>query len=109
MFGQVWELFVVAPEAFRTNLAIKMGRTDMYLGELYSDAYGKDAYLQLNINLKKFSICEVNEQFPKKKLTSKSDNKTIDLESVDIIILNGASSKFSGISLVRKNGKKTYL
>jgi hypothetical protein len=84
-----------------------MGRTDMTLGELYPGAYGEEVYLQLYVNLKKLSIREANEQFPaKKELTSKSDNEKIDLESGDVIVLNGASAKFSDIFLVRINGTK---
>ncbi|PKY30519.1 hypothetical protein RhiirB3_447640 [Rhizophagus irregularis] len=109
MYWQEWELFVLHHETFRTNLAIEMGITDMTLGQLYPGAYGSDDYLQLiHINLKKLSICEANEQFPAtKKLTSKPDKKPIDLESGDVIVLNGASSKFSdSIILVRMNGIK---
>jgi hypothetical protein len=59
------------------------------------------------VDLKKLSIVEANEQFPNQtKLTSKSDNKPIDLESGEVIVLNGASSKFSDIILVRMNGTK---
>ncbi|RIA85808.1 hypothetical protein C1645_830258 [Glomus cerebriforme] len=40
MFWQEWKLFVLHHEAFCTNLAIKMGKTGMTLGELYPGAYG---------------------------------------------------------------------
>jgi hypothetical protein len=35
MFWQQWELFVLYHEAFHTNLAIKMGTSEMTFGKLY--------------------------------------------------------------------------
>ena len=80
MYWQEWELFVLHYEAFRTNLAIRMGIKRMTLRDIYPGACGEEYYKDLYVNLKRLSICEANEQFPNKELTDKYNNK-IDLES----------------------------
>ncbi len=107
MYCQEWELFVLHHEAFRTNLAIRMGIKRMTLRDIYPGACGEEYYKDLYVNLKRLSICEANEQFPnKKELTDKYNNNTIDLESGDFVVLNDVSAKFADIILVRKNGTK---
>ncbi|CAG8684567.1 17281_t:CDS:2, partial [Racocetra fulgida] len=110
MHWQDWELFALNYEAFRTNLAIEMGFSRMTLGELYPGAYGNDIYLQMYVDLKRLHVCEANERFPNnKKLTNKSDNEPIDLESGNVVVLNDASADFAGIILVRMNGARCLL
>ncbi|GBB89346.1 hypothetical protein RclHR1_01600018 [Rhizophagus clarus] len=134
MFWQQWELFVLHHEAFRTNLAIKMGNSGMRLDELYPGACTEEAYseiyLPIQMNLLRnyaskpsksasksasnlpsahhwLRVCEANEQFPNSKaLTNKRDNKLIDLEIGEVVVLNAASARFADIILVRENGTK---
>jgi hypothetical protein len=62
---------------------------------------------EIYVKLKELSVCEANEQFPvNKSLTNKRDNKPIDLESGEVVILNSASAEFADIILVRMSGTK---
>jgi hypothetical protein len=107
MFWQQWELFVLYHEAFRTNLSIKMGTSETTVGKLYPGACMDETYSEIYVKLKELSVCEANEQFPvDKSLTNKHDNKPIDLESGEVVILNSASAEFAGIILVRMNSTK---
>ncbi|EXX52264.1 uncharacterized protein OCT59_001802 [Rhizophagus irregularis] len=73
-----------------------MGKSLINFDELYLGAYAEKACLE--IKLRKLNVCEANEQFPEsKKLTNKYDNKIINLESEDVVDLNGASAKSADI------------
>ncbi|CAG8789511.1 18575_t:CDS:2, partial [Gigaspora rosea] len=98
MHRQDWKSFVLHHETFRTNLAIEMGISEMTLEDLYPGAYGEENYKQLYVVLKKLHVCEANERFPNnKKLTNKSDNQPIDLESGNVVVLNGTSIRMNGV------------
>ncbi|CAG8719607.1 32331_t:CDS:2, partial [Racocetra persica] len=110
MHWQDWELFVLYHEAFCTNLTIETGISGMNLGQLYPGTYREDIYLQIYVVLKRLHCYEANEQFlNNKKLTNKYDNKSIDLESGTVVVLNNISADFTDIILVRMNGEKCLL
>ncbi|CAB4384806.1 unnamed protein product [Rhizophagus irregularis] len=95
MYWKEWEMFVAYHEAFRTNLAIKMGRKTMMLRELYPNADKSDVNFDMSVKLKPLRVCEANEQFPlTNPLTEKSDGEIIDWQSGDVVVINGSSDVF---------------
>ncbi|PKY35440.1 hypothetical protein RhiirB3_533186 [Rhizophagus irregularis] len=103
MYWEEWEVFVAYHEAFRTNLAIKMGKTTMTLRELYPNADKLDVDFDVSVELKPLRVCEANEQFPHTNpLTEKHDGKIIDWQSGNVVVINGSSAPFADVFLVRK-------
>jgi hypothetical protein len=103
MYWEEWELFVAYHEAFRTNLAIRMGKTTMTLRELYPNADESDVYFDMSVKLKPLRVCEANEQFPlTNPLTEKSDGKIIDWQSGDVVVINGSHAPFANVFFVRE-------
>ncbi|CAB5299692.1 unnamed protein product [Rhizophagus irregularis] len=95
MYWKEWEMFVAYHEAFRTNLAIRMGKTTMTLRELYPNSDKSDVYFDMSVKLKPLRVCEANEQFPlTNPLTEKPDGKIIDWQSGGVIVINGSSAPF---------------
>ena len=102
-YDEQWEVFVAYHEAFRTNLAIRMGKTTMTLRELYPNAYESDVYFDMSVKLKPLRVCEANEQFPlTNPLTEKSDGKIINWQSGDVVVINGNSAPFADVFFVRE-------
>ncbi|PKK62363.1 hypothetical protein RhiirC2_759666 [Rhizophagus irregularis] len=103
MYWEEWEVFVAYHEAFRTNLAIKMGKTIMTLRELYPNADKLDVDFDVSVELKPLRVCEANEQFSHTNpLTEKHDGKIIDWQSGNVVVINGSSAPFADVFLVRK-------
>ncbi|POG60654.1 hypothetical protein GLOIN_2v1486854 [Rhizophagus irregularis DAOM 181602=DAOM 197198] len=93
MYWYEWEKFVAYHEAFRTNLAIRLGKKTTTLRELYPNADKSDVNFDFSVNLKPLRVCEANEQFPlTNPLTEKSDGKEIDWQSGDVVVINGSSA-----------------
>ncbi|PKC08293.1 hypothetical protein RhiirA5_399395 [Rhizophagus irregularis] len=93
MYWEEWEKFVAYHEAFRTNLAIRLGKKTTTLRELYPNADKSDVNFDFSVNLKPLRVCEANEQFPlTNPLTEKSDGKEIDWQSGDVVVINGSSA-----------------
>ncbi|RGB22845.1 hypothetical protein C1646_677547 [Rhizophagus diaphanus] len=102
MYWEEWEVFVAYHEAFRTNLAISMGKTTMTLRELYPNADELDVYFDMSVKLKPLRVCKANEQFPiTNSLTEKSDGKKINWQSGDVVVINGSGAPFADVFLVR--------
>ncbi|RGB21675.1 hypothetical protein C1646_777539 [Rhizophagus diaphanus] len=86
-----WKEFLAYHEAFRTNLAIRMGKTTMTLRELYPSADESDVHFDMSVKLKPLRVCEANEQFPfTNPLTEKSDGEIIDWKSGLVVIINSS-------------------
>ncbi|CAB4487556.1 unnamed protein product [Rhizophagus irregularis] len=103
MYWEEWEVFVAYHEAFRTNLAIKMGKTTMTLRELYPNADELDVNFDMSVELKPLCVCKANEQFPHTNpLTEKHDGKIIDWQNGNVVVINGSSAPFADVFLVRK-------
>ncbi|RGB30818.1 hypothetical protein C1646_764835 [Rhizophagus diaphanus] len=103
MYWEKWEEFVAYHEAFRTNLAIRMGKTTMTLRELYPSADVSDVHFDMSVKLKPLRVCKANEQFPfTNPLTEKSDGEIIDWKSGLVVIINGSSAPFADVILVRE-------
>ena len=94
MYWQGWELFVAYYEAFRTNLLIKRGKNTVCLKELYRGVYETESVKNLEVKLKKLSVRQAVEQFPCPKLTEKDTAKPIPWEEGEVVIVNGASTKW---------------
>ncbi|CAG8501413.1 8858_t:CDS:2 [Funneliformis caledonium] len=80
MYWQEWEVFVAHHEAFRTNLAIRMGYEKLSFWELYP------------ANM---------------KLTTKR-NEQIDWKNGDVVVLNGKSAEFADIFFVRETDDTSF-
>ena len=94
MHWQDWELFVAHYEAFRTNLLIERGKHTVCLKELYRGVNGTESAKNLEVRLKKLSVCQAQEQFPCSKLTEKGSAKSIPWEEGEVVIVNGVSAKW---------------
>ncbi|EXX50315.1 hypothetical protein RirG_271970 [Rhizophagus irregularis DAOM 197198w] len=107
MYWEEWEVFVAYHEAFRTNLAIRMGKTTMTLRELYPNADKSDVYFDMSVKLKPLCVCEANEQFPlTNPLTEKPDGKIIDWQSGGVVCKWDYGSKKMPESKVEEDDKK---
>ncbi|CAG8489104.1 9097_t:CDS:2 [Funneliformis mosseae] len=108
MYWQEWEVFVAHHEAFRTNLAIRMGYEKLSFRELYPGACGMDSDLNFVVKLKSLRVCEANKQFPANmKLTTKR-NEQIDWKSGDVVVLNGKSAELADIFFVRETDDTSF-
>ncbi|CAB5333869.1 unnamed protein product [Rhizophagus irregularis] len=108
MYWEEWEKFVAYHEAFRTNLAIRMGKKTMTLRELYPNADKSNVYFDMSVKMKPLHVCdEGNEQFPlTNPLTEKSDGEIIDWQSGDVVVINGSCDVFFVRELVNTFYKK---
>jgi hypothetical protein len=101
MNWQSWETFVANYDAFRTNLLIRRGRKSARLDVLYRGAHGTRSTLDIEVELKELSVCYAREQFPCMKLTDKESLNSIDWVKGEKVIVNGASSKWGDVFVVR--------
>jgi len=92
MRWQDWELFVAYYEAFRTNLLIERGKYTVRLEELYRGICGTEYVKNIEVRLKKLSVCQAQEQFPcLSDLTEKGSAKSIPWEEGEVVIVNGVN------------------
>ncbi|POG79997.1 hypothetical protein GLOIN_2v414786 [Rhizophagus irregularis DAOM 181602=DAOM 197198] len=94
MHWQDWELFVAQYEAFRTNLLMERGKRTVHLVELYHGVFGTVSTKNIEVRLKKLSVCQAQEQFPCLKLTEKGTAKSIPWEEGEVVVVNGASAEW---------------
>ncbi|GBB83569.1 hypothetical protein RclHR1_10260012, partial [Rhizophagus clarus] len=94
MHWQDCELFVAHYEAFRTNLLMERGKRTVHLKELYRGVFGTVSAKNIEVRLKKLSVCQAQEQFPCLKLTEKGTTKSIPWEEGEVVVVNGASAKW---------------
>ncbi|CAB4391454.1 unnamed protein product [Rhizophagus irregularis] len=94
MHWQDWELFVAHYEAFRTNLLMERGKRTVHLEELYRGVFGTVSAKNIEVRLKKLSVCQAQEQFPCSKLTEKGTAKSIPWEEGEVVVVNGASAEW---------------
>jgi hypothetical protein len=111
MYWQEWEKFVAYHEAFRTNLMMRLGKTQMKLQKLYPCASESDPYFDYTVKLKKLHVREASEQFPNKtmKLTDKFTGEQINWKSGEAVVINGKSAQSADVLLVREVDKKLKL
>ncbi|CAB5364970.1 unnamed protein product [Rhizophagus irregularis] len=94
MHWQDCELFVAQYEAFRTNLLMERGKRTVHLVELYHGVFGTVSTKNIEVRLKKLSVCQAQEQFPCLKLTEKGTAKSIPWEEGEVVVVNGASAEW---------------
>ncbi|GBB90547.1 hypothetical protein RclHR1_17530005 [Rhizophagus clarus] len=93
MHWQDWEFFLAYYEAFYINLLIKCKNRAVRLGELYHSVNRTESAKNIEVKLKKLTLCQANEQFLCSKLTEKGSSKSISWEEGKAVIVNGVSAK----------------
>ncbi|CAB4388183.1 unnamed protein product [Rhizophagus irregularis] len=62
--------------------------------ELYRGVFGTVSTKNIEVRLKKLSVCQAQEQFPCLKLTEKGTAKSIPWEEGEVVVVNGASAEW---------------
>ncbi|UZO28612.1 uncharacterized protein OCT59_022129 [Rhizophagus irregularis] len=103
MHWQDWELFVAQYEAFRTNLLMERGKRTVHLVELYHGVFGTVSTKNIEVRLKKLSVCQAQEQFPCLKLTEKGTAKSIPSRKAKLRPVFSSRATFALIKNINPN------